>query len=62
MRPLIGGPLQNRGVIGTRETDVLNTNDIERRVSAQEPANDVAVKVLVRCKPQHRRRFLTAPA
>ena len=38
-----------------QEAHVLNADDIELRVSAKEPSDDVSVEVLVRCKPQHRR-------
>jgi len=53
--PLVGCPLQNRGVIRTRQAHVLNADDIELRVSAKEPSDDVPVEVLVSCKPQRRR-------
>jgi len=55
--PLVGGPLQNREVIRTREAHVLNADDVELRVSAKKPSDDVSVEVLVRCDSQHRRRF-----
>ena len=48
---LVGGPFQNRRVICARKAHVLNANDIELRVSAKEPSDDVSVEVLVRCKP-----------
>jgi hypothetical protein len=48
--PLLDSPLQNRRVICARETHVLNTDDIELRVSANEPSDDVSVEVLVRCR------------
>jgi hypothetical protein len=49
---LSGDSFENRGVIVTRETGGPNTNDIERRVSAPEPGNDVTAEVLVSCTPQ----------
>ena len=39
---LVGGPFQNRRIICSREAHVLNTDDIELRVSAKEPSDDVA--------------------
>jgi len=59
--PLVCGPLQNGGIIRTREAQVLNVHDIQLRISAKEPSDDVSIEVLVRRKPQHRRAFLLAP-
>ncbi len=53
--PLARSSFQNHGVVGAGKTGVLDANNIDRRILAKQASHDVAVEVLVRCKPQHRR-------
>lgn len=49
-----GGPLENCRIVGARQPDVLNANDVDLRIASKQPAHDVAVEVLVHCQSQDR--------
>ena len=43
---LRGGPFENRRIVGARQANVLNPNDIDQGIAPEQSAYDVAVKVL----------------
>ena len=51
--PLNRGPFENGRIVSAREADVLNADNIDVGVAAEQSSYDVAVEVLVCGKSQH---------
>lgn len=50
---LVCGPLKYCGVVSSRETDILNPDDVEIRLPAHEAADNIVVEVFVCPQSQH---------
>jgi len=50
---VLSSPGQNGRIIHTGQTDILNANNVEVRLSQQQAAHDITVEVLVRQQPEH---------
>ena len=48
-----GGGLGGSEIIRPGQSNFLDAHDVEVRPLAEQPADDVAVEVLVSCQPQH---------
>jgi hypothetical protein len=50
---MLGGPLENAWVIGARETDILDANQIDAGLAEPDASNDVIVEVLIGEQADH---------
>lgn len=51
---LARGPAKNRGIVGTCQSGVLDSNHVQLRPAPPEAAEDHVVEVLVGCEAQQR--------
>lgn len=47
------GPRQQHGILNTTETNILNTNNVQRGIATEQRAENIVVEVFVREPAQH---------